>query len=233
MIWDNDSIDDSDVRRRPWWQSFLESSGGAAFITVLIGGLLAQWINMYIQDATSTREFNNAWLKARGDQALAAYKDYVTEQLKVADGLFTSVGSIVAAAEALVASAGWNRSHPDTDERVRNIAVAFNTAEDDWVKSQRRLAFLMSYYGNSEPKVVERWKSLQGAVDGYRECVSTWYDKFDGKSSYSPEAICRTQKNGVDRTLSELADAMEHGRAYLWLGWNNPDTLRKALRSGG
>ena len=133
MIWDNDTTDESADRRRLWWQSFLESTGGAAFITVLVGGLLAQWINIYVQEATGAREFNNAWLKARGDQALAAYKDYVTEQLKVADGLFTSVGSIVAAAEALVASAGWDRSHPHTDETARKIALEFNAAEDDWV----------------------------------------------------------------------------------------------------
>jgi hypothetical protein len=85
MIAFGNGDDDDDAPERPklWWQAFLESSGGAALITVAIGGLLAQWINVHVQTATTEREFNNAWLRARGDQALTAYRDYSNEQLKL------------------------------------------------------------------------------------------------------------------------------------------------------
>jgi len=52
-------------------------------------------------------DFNNAWLKARGDQALSAYKEYVTEQTHVVDEQYRAVGAVVSASEALVASGYW------------------------------------------------------------------------------------------------------------------------------
>ncbi len=47
-------------RSKPRWQIFLESTGGAAFITVLIGGLIAgivgQWITNEYQKGMKERE---------------------------------------------------------------------------------------------------------------------------------------------------------------------------------
>src|SRR5258706_12053412 len=78
-------IRSGELLKKPRWQVVLESGGGAALITVLIGGIAAQVINLTAQRAATRREFNNAWVKARGDQALNAYKDYVHEQLKIAE----------------------------------------------------------------------------------------------------------------------------------------------------
>src|SRR3954447_11049386 len=120
--------------QKPPWQVFLESVGGAALITALVGGALLQLITWTVQRSLEKREFNNAWVKARGDQALSAYRDYNKEQLKVFEELYSEVGRMIAGSEALVAAANWDSSDKATREYVAKIAVNFNAADDDWVK---------------------------------------------------------------------------------------------------
>src|ERR1044071_8086338 len=68
---------------KPRWQRFLESSGGTAIVTTLIGGIFGAIISGIIQDGTREREFEQSWLKARGDQALVAYKEYLDKEQEV------------------------------------------------------------------------------------------------------------------------------------------------------
>src|SRR5437764_6648982 len=67
-------------QQKPLWQRFLETTGGAAVITVLIGGIFGQIISSSIQSSLKEREFQQAWLKERGDQALVANKEYLEKE---------------------------------------------------------------------------------------------------------------------------------------------------------
>jgi hypothetical protein len=214
-------------RPKPAWRVFLESVGGAALLTALVGGLVAQYITASIQRHAAKREFNNAWVKARGDQALTAYKEFSTEQLHLVEQVYTIVGRLDAACEALVAGANWDRSKDTTDAYVRKIAMEFNDAEDEWVKAKPRFTMLLSYYSDPGSGVDMRWASLRKSVDAYRECVSSWYDSDQGH--YPAEAICAQQKNSVDEELNSLGTALAKTRTYVWRGWDSPSALRKEL----
>ena len=219
---------DASGKTRARW--FLESTGGAALITVLIGGLFGQWITTVVQRGATEREFNNTWLRARGDQALSAYKDYVTEQTRVIEQIYNSVGAMISASESLVAAEYWDFSKPKTREDARAVAIKFNEAENEWVRSQRRFGFLLSYYNNSDQKVLSQWRTLSSAVDTYRECVSGWRESYDGKRRSAPEAICSVQRRAIDHSLDGLGGTLEATRTYLWKGWEKPSDLRKTLR---
>src|SRR5713101_7590797 len=52
------------------WKAFQEPAVLAALVTVLIGGIAATLITGIIQWQAGIREFEQGWLKARGDQAL-------------------------------------------------------------------------------------------------------------------------------------------------------------------
>ena len=214
---------------KPFLRWFLESAGGAAIVTALIGGCFAQWITYIIQRDAANREFNSVWVKARGDQALSTYKDYINEQTHMLDQLYAAVGSMISASEVLVGSEYWKFKDTKTQSDSRNVALTFNAAEADWVRSQRRYGFLLSYYSNSNSNILGQWKVLSATVDTYRECVSTWRDSFDGNRRAPPEAICSVQKSAIDKSLAELGALLEKNRTYLWKNWERPDDLRKTL----
>ena len=97
---------------------FLQSSGGTALITVVLGGIVGSLITGMVQSATHEREFDLAWLKARGDQALGAYRDYLDKEQGLVSQAYGLVGEVAASAETLInlASEGmdWNACAPRT-----------------------------------------------------------------------------------------------------------------------
>src|SRR6266480_3308905 len=66
--------------KSPWWKSLLQPSVLTALITVLIGGIMGNIIAATIQAGAKEREFQQTWMKARGDQALLAYKEYTDQE---------------------------------------------------------------------------------------------------------------------------------------------------------
>lgn len=64
------------VQPRTYWQRFLETSGGAALITVLLGGLMANLIN-----TTTRKDVKPAEPQVRAEEMrVAAYKEYLDQQ---------------------------------------------------------------------------------------------------------------------------------------------------------
>src|SRR6185369_16142311 len=55
--------------------AFREPTVVATIITVLIGGVAATLITGIIQWRSGVREFEQAWLRSRGDQARISYKE--------------------------------------------------------------------------------------------------------------------------------------------------------------
>jgi hypothetical protein len=218
-----------DIGVKPAWQRFLESAGGAALITALIGGAFVQWVADSIQRGAARRDFNNAWLKARGDQALLAYRDYHNDQLRALEQLYVEVGHIVSASEALVAAANWDTRLPATRTSIGRIAADFNAAEDKWVEAKPRFTFLLSYYSNANRNVARDWRALSKAIDDYRECVSARYDTPPSGAQSAAELLCGEQRNYVDTKIDALGADLEGSRSYVWRGWDSPDVLRAEL----
>ena len=217
-----------DSDKKPVWLSVLESATVAALITALIGGVLVQVISASFQRSSTRREFNDAWLKARGDQALTAYRDYQREQFGAVDRVYSEVGEMISAGEAVIAAAGWDRRRKETDRYAADIVKHFNDREDSWVKSKPRFTFLLSYYSAGNDAIPRSWSSVAQGVDAYRECVSSWYEK-PHDDRFPPEAICNVQRQAVDASLRLLGTELERSRSFVWRGWDNPKALRQAL----
>src|SRR4051812_9953741 len=97
-----------DPEAKPRWQRFLESGGGAAIVTTLIGGIFGAIISGIIQYGAKEREFEQSWLKARGDQALVAYREYLDKEQEVVNETHALIGSCVSASDDLISIMGPN-----------------------------------------------------------------------------------------------------------------------------
>jgi hypothetical protein len=212
---------------KPVWLRVLESATVAALLTGLVGGVLVQIITASFQRSAGRREFNDAWLKARGDQALTGYREYQHEQFSAVDRVYSEVGEMISAGEAVISAANWDRRRKETNQYVIGILKHFNDREDSWVKSKPRFTFLLSYYSSGNEAIPESWSSVARGVDAYRECVSSWYEEPHGQFPF--EAICGVQRQDVDVSLRTLGRELERSRSYVWHGWDNPRELRKAL----
>src|SRR5690349_6878541 len=63
--------------KRTFRATLREPSVVATLITVLIGSIAATLITGMIQRQAGIREFEQTWLRSRGDQALVSYKEYL------------------------------------------------------------------------------------------------------------------------------------------------------------
>src|SRR6185503_4847747 len=73
---------------KPVWQRFLETTGGTALITVLIGGIMGSIITGMIQISAKNREAQQARLTARNSQAQVSYKEYLDKELEIVNRAF-------------------------------------------------------------------------------------------------------------------------------------------------
>lgn len=164
---------------KPRWQIFLESTGGAALITVVIGGVVAggvgTWLTNRYQRAMREREV-----------ALRAYNDYLSQgRAIVIDGL-GAIGTLLSASSDLLdlTSPDW-QFEPD-DERSRSafreqrslIIVSYNSAVAAWRKDRDRYDLMISYYHDGDPPITHAWGALQTGTDEYVRCTQRVFLKY-------------------------------------------------------
>lgn len=219
-------------------QILLESTGGAALITVLLGGVLGAMISGIIQYGQKEREFQQTWLKARGDQALVAYKEYLDKQQEVVRHVYELVGSSISAADDLInvtkpEFADTSKYQGDQKEKMKkylaDVNDKYNASDQKWRNERETLALLMNYYhynsGNSD--IIDKWKAVSDSVDAYMNCASQW--KLDNPISYETNNACKPQKDALQGNSVELGRTLQVNRTYAWQGWESPDVFRSAL----
>lgn len=128
-------------RRSNAFVDFLASAGGAAAMTILLGGVVGQLVSCDVQRRVQQREFNNGWLKSRGDQALVARKEYVDGRRAALDEILRTIGAMAAASDSLIDitqpsfTVRGHKNPKDGDavfaEQTR-VAVEFTNAERAW-----------------------------------------------------------------------------------------------------
>ncbi len=140
---------------KPRWQRFLESTGGAALITVLLGGIFGSCITDSLQKGAKDREFQQAWLKSRGDQALVAHKEFLEKQQETIKKVYERIGTTMSAADDLIAL-----SHKDLtpsnelgdeerkkiNEQNEQIRKRYNLIDREWRTERDTLAILLNYF---------------------------------------------------------------------------------------
>ncbi len=219
------------------WAAFLQSAGGAALITVAIGGLFGTLLTAMIQAGLKERDFQQSWLKARGDQAIVAYKEYLDGELKIVERTYGTSGRMVAATDDVI-----SLSHPQfdpsryPDSRQRDLFAQkaairheFNLAQADWRKERGALGFLISYYHRGTPQVRDSWREVEAVIDRLSECVERWTLNHAGE--YSTLLPCQAERQSIDGKLLALSGGIEAVRRYAWEGWESPSVMRGLLEA--
>jgi hypothetical protein len=239
-------------RPKPAWQRFLESTGGAALVTVLLGGLLGQCITSQVQKGQRAREhqqaldlkereFKQTWLKARGDQALIAYQDYLKEEKEVTKRAYELIGSCISASDDLMAltDIDYNPYHPDYGREDRKLISEQRVAMKDkyieadakWRAEREQLGLLMAYYHKGREDIDTAWRATQEAVTGYMAFAEDWERKHPEADLKKEDidAAARDKKAALQATLSDLGKTLEQGRRYAWEGWDSIENLNAIL----
>jgi hypothetical protein len=201
--------------RKPGWQRFLESSGGAALITVVVGTMGGAVITNLIQSYLQRQQARQ--------QGIAEYSKGEHDTVKA---VFDLLGQSVAAAENLstLTTEGFNADAFQGDQRDqvlkqrKAIRDEFNTSDEQWRSHRETLTLNLRYYHGNDLAVAASWDHTGGALTGYMDCEQHWYIQNQG--SYVKEEIaakaCQTERQAMDSALNGLSDALAKNRLYQW-----------------
>lgn len=224
---------------------FWQSGSGTALITVLLGGALGQFISCDVQNRLKEREFNDTWLKSRGDQALAARTEFMRTRRETFENVIATTARLANASEELlyVMSPAFKLDNLQgaNRERVRaeqeKLVNAYRTADLEWGTKRFTFDFAVGYFGEQDPKVISAWRGVRSSVDKYRKCAgdeyNKWYVAGQAKQTYSySETTCKPEEAAVSSALQQLGSTFAVRADYGWRGWDDPQQLKKALDIG-
>lgn len=226
------------VARKPVWQRFLETSGGTALVTVLIGGIFGSIISATIQSYQSDRAFRDTWLKALGDQALVAHKEYLDKQQETVGRSFGVAGGSISAAEDLITvkSPAFNPTRYEGEAKERQIKFNqsvldnFNTRDKQWRNERDVLGLLMNYYHPGQNEVQRDWQSLSELITEFMDCSYAWFQKNPAPIDPSEAIECLAKRKQLKAAIEKLGESLDRNRTYAWKGWQDPKQI--AIGSG-
>lgn len=201
--------------QKPGWQRFLESSGGAALITVVLGTLGGAAITSLIQSYVQRQQTRQ--------QGIA---EYIKGEHDTVKAVFELVGQCIAAAENLstLTIQGFNPDDFQGDQRDQVLKQRkasrdeFNASDERWRSSRETLTLNIRYYHGNDPAVASAWDRTAGALTGYIDCEHLWYMQHQG--NYVEEEIaakaCSAERQALNSALNGFSDALAKNRLYQW-----------------
>jgi hypothetical protein len=226
---------------KPSWLRFLESSGGTALITVLIGGIMGTIITSAFQNRSKEREFQRSWMEARGNQSLVAYGEYLKGEQANVRSAFELIGSSIAASENLVTLTESDFDLTRYQGQDREIVKLqrqktrddFTKKDEEWRDQRQALGFLMRYYHPNSPDVSSAWEQVQSGVSALMGCRREWYLSHTRGNSFVDQKkgaeACKPELESVDKRLQQLTNGLEQARHYAWEGWESPEKMKALL----
>ena len=198
-------------------------------MTVLVGGILGSLINSWVQDQLKTRETNLAVVKARGDQALVAYKEHLEQEQGIVKHAYELIGNCIAASEDLLVITGSNfddenidpSSTKETRDQKMAVRQKYNALDQKWRSEREILGYMMSYYHQSQSNVVDAWAGVENAVSAYMTCAEDKYGKYSLATPTRENilAACQIEKEKIREQLVKLTSSLESTRRYAWKGY--------------
>jgi hypothetical protein len=217
-----------------------EPSVVATLITVLIGGIAATLITGIIQWRAGVREFDQAWLKSRGDQALVSYKEYLDQEQALMRRTYGSIGACISASDRLVGltKSTWRQRFVGPEfiavrTQMRDIRQNFNQTNAKWHTEGEELGLLMDYYHPDQPKLRSSWNNVQQSVTKYLDCGEKWHSKYPPtKAAPDDEEVdraCKSEYYLLINNLNDLTSNLQSARRYAWAGWESPQQIRDLI----
>jgi len=207
-----------------WWRQLLTTPGGAALITVLVGGILAAVINWQIQINLKERETQQSFEKTKGEIALLSYKSFLEKRDETIGQTLDLIGSCVTATEDLIETMGpefdlrrFTGKEQQLIKERESIATRFNTAENDWSSKRMGIGRLLSHYHQGNSEVSKNWSGLEQSVSQLLKCAGRNLSEF--RLDFLPRetaTVCRQEKEAVAKQEIVFNEALEKARTYLW-----------------
>ena len=188
---------------------FLESTGGTALITILLGSLGASAVSYVFQAALQRR-----------DQQAAEYQDKLSRRRATVEQVYDLVGAMITRTEALTevmqeqfdSSTYEPGASDDIAAQHRQIREEYNQTDIDWRRQQMTLTMKI---GESLGDTTEaQWGQLATAVENFKRC--TLRVASERRVIEFPDTVCRCEKVEVveqvrnfSRVLSESMYASE------------------------
>ncbi len=153
---------------KPAWQRFLESNGGAAFVTVLIGGVFGTLLSNNFQNRQQERE-----------QKMKLYTLSLNEQSKVSSSSMELLGETVHAASSLAETRGDAFVFDPSDavaykavsDQIKEIKLKFNAASELWSKKGLSQGFILGLNSSNHLLIEQKWRTIAKKVDEFLEYV--------------------------------------------------------------
>lgn len=151
---------------KPAWQRLLESNGGAALITVLIGGVFGTLLSQNFQNKQQERE-----------QKMKLYTLSLNSQSAVATSSMELIGETVYAISSLTETKGpdfaFDPSDPedrkDKEQQIKNIELKFNLISESWNKKALSQGFLLCLNYNKSPEIELKWNQILELVNNFQD----------------------------------------------------------------
>jgi hypothetical protein len=220
--------------------AFREPTVVATLITVLIGGIAATLITGIIQWRAGIREFDQTWLKSRGDQALVSYKEYLDQEQAFMKRTYSLIGACVSASDRLVSltKSTWRQRFVGPEfiavrTQMRDIRQNYNQTNAKWHSEGEELGLLMDYYHPDQPKLRDSWKNVQQSVTNYLDCGEKWHSEHPltkpAPSDGAVKGACKSQHDSLIKDLNDLTSSLQSARRYASTGWESPQEIRALM----
>lgn len=222
-------------KAKPKWLLFLESAGGAALITLLIGGILGGIITAIVQEYQKDREFQQAWLKTRSEMELATAKEYRDRELEIVSQAYDLLGRCITVSDDLIylTSPVFDPINYEDSLNVKKqrltMLTNYNNCVREWREKREKLKLLVSYYHQGYAEVVQAWQNVQDLATGYMECAHKWYLEHSN-APVDTEGVCKSQRENYSKKVEQLNISFNAARQYSWEGWKSPGRLRDSLK---
>jgi rubrerythrin len=202
--------------------SLLATPGGAALVTVILGGILGTLLNSCIQAGLKDREMEQARQKSRGDLALIEYKDYLERRQEAIKSVFETVGKCAAVSLALISRTEldpkdyrtsqdkWLQENSDAEDKLL-------AAQKEWRTKQDSLGLQVSYYYENDVDLMNSWNEVKASLTN---CITTAIRTYKGyEDDLVPRdvsAVYGPATKDLDEKLAGFAARLERMNKYLW-----------------
>jgi hypothetical protein len=176
---------------KPFWQVIVESAGGAALITVVMGGIIGGIITARYQAGQAELARERA-----GQQQMEQLRFEATK--KSFDLVFESV----AAAEDVINLASKAMADAPREQR-REIRQAYNHADVAWRKQRLLMGMTLAYYSKNYKDAAAAWDAVAKDVTAYMQCSEAWVNQHSYYQDGQPTG-CENERNKTDGTIKAL-----------------------------
>jgi hypothetical protein len=205
---------------KPRWQRFLESTGGAALITVLIGGIAGGYITYKFQSRQKDRDLQQAILKTRTEQALLSYKEYLDKREEIDKTAYELLATCISTSDHLIDAFTRSDFNPQgrTGDSLKEALKkrddaknAYEDASNKWQNQAQVTGLILAQYHDNNPDVATKWDAVRVSMDDYIRCAESCF--LAGTSGCG----CKENtKNLLKENLTSFHTAVARSRDLFW-----------------